>query len=76
MGIGGLLAIFVFGVVAEVDFISRKLEFGLSVATLTQGLLVIVLTAIVVTFRRKSPKMDLPPGPMALPIVGNWLQVI
>ncbi|KAG0619423.1 hypothetical protein M758_4G138700 [Ceratodon purpureus] len=75
MGIGGLLAIFVFGVVAEVDFISRKLDFGLSVATLTQGLLIIVLTAIVVTFRRKSPKMDLPPGPMALPIVGNWLQV-
>jgi hypothetical protein len=76
MGIGGLLAMFVFGVVAEVDFISRKLlAFGLCFDTLQQGLLVVMLTAIVVSFRRKSPKMNLPPGPIALPIVGNWLQV-
>lgn len=73
MGMGFLLAMFVFGVVAEVAFKSKRLD--VSLAGLPQGLLVVVLTMVVVIYRGKASKLNLPPGPVALPVVGNWLQV-
>lgn len=39
-----------------------------------QGLLVAVLVGLLIA-KLRAPKLKLPPGTVALPIVGNWLQV-
>lgn len=39
-----------------------------------QGLCVAVFVGIVI-MKLRAPKLKLPPGPVALPVVGNWLQV-
>lgn len=39
-----------------------------------QGLLVAVLVGLLIA-KVRAPKLKLPPGTVALPIVGNWLQV-
>lgn len=76
MGIGVLLVILVFGVVAKVDFKSRiLLDFAFSSSLLMQALLLGVFIVIVVSLRREGRNMNLPPCPAAFPIVGNWLQV-
>ncbi|XP_024373833.1 trans-cinnamate 4-monooxygenase [Physcomitrium patens] len=41
---------------------------------IVQGLCVAVFLGIVI-MKLRAPKLKLPPGPFALPIVGNWLQV-
>ncbi len=46
----------------------------LNFTTLLQALFVAVVVGIVVV-KLRAPKLKLPPGPLALPIVGNWLQV-
>lgn len=72
----GLLAIFVIGLVTGVEFKAPStLDFDFSLDPCRQSLLLIVFTAIVINLRMKDRKMNLPPGPTALPIVGNWLKV-
>lgn len=39
-----------------------------------QGLCIAVFVGIVI-MKLRAPKLNLPPGPVALPVVGNWLQV-
>ena len=46
----------------------------LTVQNVVQGLCVAVFVAVVV-MKLRAPKLKLPPGPVALPVVGNWLQV-
>ncbi|CAM6045004.1 unnamed protein product [Sphagnum compactum] len=59
------------GVVASVLSSSSS---WLNFTTLLQALFVAVVVGIVVV-KLRAPKLKLPPGPLALPIVGNWLQV-
>lgn len=60
------------GVVASV--LSSSSSSWLNFTTLLQALFVAVVVGIVVV-KLRAPKLKLPPGPLALPIVGNWLQV-
>ncbi len=59
------------GVVASVLSSSSP---WLNFTTLLQALFLAVVVGIVVV-KLRAPKLKLPPGPLALPIVGNWLQV-
>jgi hypothetical protein len=59
---------------AEVDSSAPKLSSMFTFATVVQGLCVAVFVGIII-MKLKAPKLNLPPGPIALPIVGNWLQV-
>ncbi len=61
------------GVVASV-LSSSSSSSWLNFTTLLQALFVAVVVGIVVV-KLRAPKLKLPPGPLALPIVGNWLQV-
>lgn len=51
-----------------------KLHPMLNLQNVVQGLCVAVFVAIVI-MKLRAPKLKLPPGPIALPVVGNWLQV-
>jgi hypothetical protein len=62
------------GVVASVLSSSSSSSSWLNFTTLLQALFVAVVVGIVVV-KLRAPKLKLPPGPLALPIVGNWLQV-
>ena len=42
--------------------------------SVVQGLLVAVVVGLIIA-KLRAPKLKLPPGPVALPVVGNWLQV-
>lgn len=46
----------------------------LNFGRVAQGLAVAIVVSVVVA-KLRAPRMKLPPGPIALPIVGNWLQV-
>lgn len=46
----------------------------LNLESVVQGLLVAVVVGLIIA-KLRAPKLKLPPGPVALPIVGNWLQV-
>lgn len=46
-----------------------------SFSSLLQGLFVLVLGGILAVKLLRARKLKLPPGPIAFPIVGNWLQV-
>jgi hypothetical protein len=46
----------------------------LTLQNVVQGLCVAVFVAVVI-MKLRAPKLKLPPGPVALPVVGNWLQV-
>lgn len=59
---------------AEVDSSAPQLSSMFTLATVVQGLCVAVFVGIII-MKLKAPKLNLPPGPIALPIVGNWLQV-
>lgn len=47
----------------------------LSFAKIVQGLFVAAVVGLIVVKLLQAPRMKLPPGPLALPIVGSWLQV-
>jgi trans-cinnamate 4-monooxygenase len=46
----------------------------MNLESVVQGLFVAVVVALIIV-KLRAPKLKLPPGPVALPIVGNWLQV-
>jgi hypothetical protein len=58
----------------SIETIISKWSSMFDFATVVQGLCVAVFAGIVI-MKLMAPKMKLPPGPIALPIVGNWLQV-
>lgn len=39
------------------------------------GLLLVAVAVGVIIMKLMAPRMKLPPGPLAFPIVGNWFQV-
>jgi hypothetical protein len=58
----------------SIETIISKWSSMFDFATVVQGLCVAVFVGIII-MKLKAPKLNLPPGPIALPIVGNWLQV-
>ena len=47
----------------------------LSFARVVQGLFVVVVVGLIVTKLLRAPRMKFASGPLALPLVGSWLQV-
>lgn len=58
-----------------VTMMMDRLPTLLSFARVVQGLFVAGVVGLIVMKLLRAPKMKLPPGPLALPIVGSWLQV-
>ena len=46
----------------------------MNLESVVQALLVAVVVGLIVV-KLRAPKLKMPPGPVALPVVGNWLQV-
>ena len=58
-----------------VTMMMDRLPSLLSFARVVQGLFVTVVVSLIVMKLLRAPRMKLPPGPLALPLVGSWLQV-
>lgn len=58
-----------------VSMMMDRLPNFLSIARVVQGLFVAGVVGLIVMRLLRAPRMKLPPGPLALPLVGSWLQV-
>lgn len=60
---------------SPVTMMMDRLPNFLSIARVVQGLFVAGVVGLIVMKLLRAPRMKLPPGPLALPLVGSWLQV-